>query len=327
MIAMPRDIAILVLDGVSDSGFSVAHDVLRAAATLLARAGKPAPFRLSVASPRGGTVRTASGLALATRALTRMAATDVVLMPGIWIEQAPDVDRLLVRTDVVAAARVLARAHERGAIVGAACSATFIVGAAGLLDRRRATTTWWLAPEMRRRHPATELVEHEALVADERVITAGAVLAVADLALHLVARFAGPVVARQTARVLLLDRHPSQTPYMALRFVTTDDPIVRRAETWARAHLADGFDIATLARRAGASSRTLARRLDAALGLSPIAFVQRLRVEMAVQLLETSRLSLDEISARVGYADADTLARLVKRDMGMSPRELRRRAR
>lgn len=101
--------------------------------------------------------------------------------------------------------------------------------------------------------------------------------------------------------------------------------MVRRAETWARAHLAEGFDMSTLARRAGASPRTLARRLDAALGLSPIGFVQRLRVETAVHLLETSRLSLDDIGARVGYADANTLRRLVRRDTGLSPRDLRNR--
>ncbi|HUQ05631.1 MAG TPA: helix-turn-helix domain-containing protein [Kofleriaceae bacterium] len=337
---MPAEIVILALDGVSDSGLAVTRDVLRAASTLAAQAGKPAPFRVTLASPRGGTVRTASGLPVAgTRALARVVGTargvvragggvagPVVLVPGIWTERPDQLDGLLARTDVALAARLLARAHERGAIVGAACSATFLLASAGLLDARRATTTWWLAPEMRRRFPEIELVEHEALVVDERVITAGAVLAVTDLALHVVARFAGPVAARQTARVLLLDRHPSQAPYMALRFVTTDDAIVRRAESWARAHLADGFDIATLARRAGASPRTLARRLDAALGLSPIAFVQRLRLETAAQLLETSRLSMAEISARVGYEDADTLARLLKRDTGLSARELRRRA-
>jgi len=112
---------------------------------------------------------------------------------------------------------------------------------------------------------------------------------------------------------------------MALGSLQRDDAVVRRAETWARAHLADGFDIATLARRAGASPRTLARRLAAALDLSPIAFVQRLRVETAVHLLETSRLTLDEISARVGYADPNTLRRLVHRATGLSPREVRRR--
>jgi transcriptional regulator GlxA family with amidase domain len=269
-------------------------------------------------------VRTASGLAIAdTRSMARLGPADLVLMPGVWIERPHELDTLLARPDVVATMRALSRAHQRGATVGAACSATFFLAGAGLLDGKRATTTWWLAPEMRRRHPAIEVVESEALVIEDRTITAGAVLAVADLALHVVAQYAGPVVARQTARALLIDRHPSQAPYMALRFLTTDDAIVRRAETWARAHLAERFDIATLARRAGASARTLARRLDDALGLSPIAFVQRLRVETAVQLLETSRYSMNEISERVGYEDADTLARLIKRDLGKSPREIR----
>lgn len=325
---MPRVVAILVTDGVTDSGLAVMLDVVRAASAIAVRAGKPPPFRAIVASPRGGTVRAASGLAIAgTRPASRAAAAaDVVVVPGMWIEDPREIDGVLGRADVAALSRAAERAHRRGALVGAACAGTFVVAQTGLLNGRRATTTWWLAHELRRRHPAIELAESEALVADDRVVTAGAVFAIADLALHLVARFAGPAVARQTARALLLDRHPSQAPYMALRHLQTDDAVVRRAEAWARAHLAEGFDIATLARRAGASPRTLARRLDAALGQSPIGFVQRLRVEAALHLLETSRLSLDEISARVGYADADTLRRLVRRDTGLSPREVRRRA-
>ena len=323
---MPREVAILVADGVTDSGLSVTLDVVRAASAIVVRAGKPPPFRAVVASPRGGTVRAASGLAIAgTRPASRAAAADIVLVPGIWIEDPDELDGVLARADVALMMRAIERAHRGGALIGASCSGTFFVARTGLLDRRRATTTWWLARELRRRHPAIEVVESQALVVDDRLITAGAVFAVADLALHLVARFAGPAVARQTARALLLDRHPSQAPYMALRYLKTDDAVVRRAEAWARAHLADGFDIATLARRAGASPRTLARRLDAALGLSPIGFVQRLRVETAIHLLETSRLSLDEISARVGYADANTLRRLVRRDTGLSPRDVRRR--
>lgn len=322
---MPRDVAILVTDGVTDSGLAVALDVLRAATAIAVAAGKPAPFRTVVASP-GRSVRAASGLRLTgVQPAARAVAADLVIVPGLWLEGAGDLDRVLARPGVAAMAKVLARAHARGAVIGAACAGTFVLARTGLLDHRRATTTWWLAGELRRRHPAIEVAEHEALIADDRVLTAGAVMAIADLALHLVARHAGPAVARQTARVLLLDRHPSQAPYMAVRHLRSDDATVRRAEAWARAHLADRFDVTTLARRAGASPRTLARRLDAALGLSPIAFVQRLRVETAVHLLETSRQSLDEIAARVGYTDPDTLRRLVRRDTGLSPREVRRR--
>lgn len=323
---MTRDVAIVVVEGVTDSGLAVTLDILRAASAIAVRAGKPSPFRTFVASPRGGTVRTGAGLAVATRSTSRLGGADLVLVPGIWLEDPAELDAALACPEVAAAARAIARAHQRGAVIGAACAGTFILAQAGLLDHRRATTTWWLAHELRRRHPAIEVCEREALIVDDRVITAGAVLAVADLALHLVARYAGPAVARQTARVMLLDRRPSQGAYMALRHAQTDDAVVRRAERWARAHLAEGFDIATLACNAGASARTLARRLDEALGVSPIGFVQRLRVETAIHLLETSRLALDEISARVGYADANTLGRLVRRETGRSPREIRQRA-
>ena len=322
---MPHEVAILIVDGVTDSGLSVTLDVLRAATAIARRAGRPAPFRPVVASPGGGAVRAGSGLSIATTRPASRIGADIVIVPGLWIEDPAALDGLLARPDIAQVIRAIDRAHRRGALIGAACAGTFLVAATGLLDGRRATTTWWLSHELRRRHPAIDVDERQALVVDGRLLTAGAVLAVADLALHLVARFAGPTVARDTARALLLDRHPSQAPYMAVRHLTTDDAVVRRAESWTRAHLAEDFDIATLARRAGASARTLARRLDAALGLSPVGFVQRLRVETAIHLLETTRLSLEEISGRVGYGDTGTLRRLVRRDTGLTPREVRRR--
>jgi transcriptional regulator GlxA family with amidase domain len=110
---------------------------------------------------------------------------------------------------------------------------------------------------------------------------------------------------------------------MAIHQLSTNDEVVRRAESWVRRHLAEDFDIATLGRSVGVSPRTLARRLSAAVGLRPIGFVQRLRVEAAVHLLETTRLSVEQISARVGYTDANTLRRLVRRETKSSPRELR----
>jgi transcriptional regulator GlxA family with amidase domain len=164
-------------------------------------------------------------------------------------------------------------------------------------------------------------------VIDDRVLCAGTVFAQADLALHLVSRLASPTVARTCAGLLLLDTHASQTPYMALQHLSANDPTVRRAESFVRTHLAEGFDISALARDVGTSPRTLARRLAAAVGLSPLAFVQHLRVEVAVRLLETTRLSLEEIADRVGYGDASTLRRLIEREANASPRELRRKRR
>ncbi len=322
---MTREVAIVALDGYADSALAVLLDVIRASAAIATRAGKVPPLRATIVSPSGARVQSATaGTRPDVGSLRGLARADIVVVPGIWLEDPRDLDRVLARPDIAVTAAALARAHAAGVIVAATCMSVFVLARAKL-GAHRATTTWWLANELRERHPELEVSVDDALVVDGRIVTAGAVFAVADLALYLVGRFGGPALARETARVLLLDRHASQARYMAKHHLRTSDAIVRRAESWARAHLAEGFDIATLAKHAHTTSRTLARRLDAALGLSPIGFVQQLRVEHAINLLETSSLSMDEIATRVGYEDANTLRRLVRRETRATPRELRQR--
>jgi transcriptional regulator GlxA family with amidase domain len=322
---MTREVAIIVLDGYADSALAVLHDVLRASCSIAALANKPAPFRVTLVSPTPSMVRSATGgIPHGVRSLRALDGADLVVVPGIWLDDPRHLDRILARPDIATTANALARAHARGAIVAASCMSVFILARAKL-GLHRATTTWWLANELRERHPELDISIDDALVVDARILTAGAVFATADLALYLVSRFGGPALARETARVLLLDRHTSQARYMAKHHLRTNDAIVRRAESWARVHLADSFDIAALAKHAHTTPRTLARRLSSALGLSPIAFVQQLRLEHALNLLETSSLSMDEIATRVGYSDANTLGRLIRRETRSTPRELRKR--
>jgi transcriptional regulator GlxA family with amidase domain len=325
---MAKHVALLVADGFADSSLAIALDVLRTANALAVRSGRSPVFRIDVASARRGHVRSASGMRFETRRSVAVAArADIVLVPSLWVEDAAELDAALERPDVQCFVRAVRAAHARGAIVGAGCSGAFVLAEAGLLDGLEATTAWWLAPHLKKRRPQVIVNAERAFVVHGRVLCAGAVLALADLALHLVARFAGPTTARRCAGLLLLDTHTSQAPYMAVQHLAANDPTVRRAEAWVRAHLAEDFDVPTLARQVGTSHRTLARRLTEAVGVSAIGFIQRLRVESAVHLLATTQLPLSEISARVGYADPDTLSRLIERDTRTSPRELRRRHR
>ena len=322
---MPCRVDILIVDGFADSGLSIALDVLRTANAVVAYQDKPRPFEVQVRSPSGGPVRAASGMMLSHTQAPGPAGADVTLLPGIWTERPQDLALLLARPDVQQVVQAAAEAYKQGGIVASACGGAFLLAEAGLLNGRRATTTWWLADELARRYPRVKVDVQAALVVGRRVVTAGAVFAQADVVLHLVARFAGPDVARRCANLLLLDGHGSQAPYMAAQHLRANDPVVEQAERWVRAHLADGFGVATLAQRLGVSQRTLSRRLQGALGLSPIAFIQRLRVETAVQLVTTTALSLDEISRRVGYGNASTLSRLIRRETRASAQELRRR--
>ena len=316
-------IAILVADGFTDSGLAVALDVFRTANALARRAGRAVPFRVSVLAPTKR-VRAASGLIVGpTSPLSSASRAELVLVPGYWIEAAEDVRSVVERPDVKKLVRAIGAAYGRGATVASSCAGAFLLAEAGILDGRAVTTAWWLAPQLQRRCPGAKMEAERALVVDGRLITAGALFAQADLALHICARVCGPTLSRHVARLLLLDTHASQAAFMAVHQLTANDETVRRAEAWARARLADAFSVVDMARAAGTSPRTLARRLAAAVGTTPIGFVQRLRVEQAVHLLETTSLSLDQISSRVGYGDGNALRRVIHKHLGTSPRRLR----
>jgi len=196
------------------------------------------------------------------------------------------------------------------------------VAQAGLLDNRRATTSWWLAPTFRARFPKVLLEESRIIVPARGFITAGAALSHVDLALWLVRRHSA-ALAQSTANFLTFDDRRLQSGYVMPEHLSTADPLVEKFEHWARRNLV-GFSVESAARALGASPRTLERHVAQTLGKSPLSVVQELRVERAVHRLRTGRTSLEEIAAEVGYSDAVTLRTLLRRKTGRGVRELRR---
>jgi transcriptional regulator GlxA family with amidase domain len=215
--------------------------------------------------------------------------------------------------------------RDSGALIAAACTSTFVLAEAGLLNEQSATTTWWLAPFFRSRYPRVRLDESRMLVESTPYITAGAALGHLDLALWFVRR-CSPTLANQTARYLVVDPRPSQAVFVIPDHLAHSDPIVERFERWAREHLGKGFSLDAAAIAVGASERTLARRLRTVLGKTPLSYFQDLRVEHAVHLLQTSAESVEQIAGRVGYADGVTLRSLLRRRLGRGVRELRARS-
>ena len=229
-------------------------------------------------------------------------------------------------TEARTAGRWLRQVRQRGATLAAGCTATFLLAEAGLLDGLQATTSWWAADAFRARYPAVDLQPHMMLTRHDRIVCAGAAMAHMDLSLWVVSAVYGPAVATRVARRLLLDERASQARYMAASHLAHTQPDIVRAEAWIRAHLSQPIRIEDIAAAVALSPRTLARRFVETTGGAPLQFVQRLRVEHAVHLLETSDLPFDEIAARVGYGEPAGLRRILRRETGCSPSDFRGRA-
>lgn len=304
-------IDVLVLEGASAASVAVTFEVIAVVNGIRASAGRSPCFDVRIS---GSGARWASSLArLSSRSVANKPA-DIVIVPGLaWIDEQL-IREGLQRRDAEIARKALHAASQSGAEIASSCSAVFLVASTGLLDGHRATTTWWLAPLFRQLFPEVILDTDAMVLTDAGLTTAGAAMAQLDLMLSIVARHAGPDLANGCARFLLLDQRQSQSRYMALSFLAAKDERVSRAERWARARLHRTFSISELAKAAGLGARTFARRCEQATGLSPVRFVQKLRIEKAMELLETTRLGLDEIAASVGYADPSTLRKLLHRE-------------
>lgn len=318
--------AILVLDGVLDSSLALTQDVLLGANRLLTLSGKRPRFEVELVSTKSPAT---SGCGMSLEVARRLdgRAYELVFVPGLNLPLPGELAPRLAQPDIPLATRWLARQHAGGARIAGTCVGTFLLAEAGLLDGKRATTSWWLVGEFARRYPTVHLEADQMVTRSGRVWCGGAALAQMDVVLAVVAELAGPSVAHLVARYLLIERRPTQARYALASHLAVRHEDVEAAEVWIRRHLAVPFGIDALAKGVGVSPRTLARRIHLAVGVSPLRFVQRVRVEQAMHLLETTRLSVEEIAERIGYQNVSTLRRLMRRETGTSPRELRRRAR
>jgi transcriptional regulator GlxA family with amidase domain len=315
-------IDVLALDGVFDLGLSAILDVLQTANELIDLSELAVPrFEVRTVGVRR-TVNTSHGLRVPVEAIgTRK--PDVAVVPALGFKMPGPLETALERPDVDDATSALRQWARRGTMVSAACIGTFVLAESGLLDHEQATTTWWLAPLFRQRYPDVVLEESHMLVKSGQFVTAGAALSHVDLALWIV-RAVSPQLASLAAKYLIVDSRPSQSAYALTDHLVHADPIVERFESWARARLARGFSLDEAAKAVGASKRTLARRLQSVLGKTPLSYFQSLRVERAVHLLKTGTGSVDQIATRVGYADGATLRTLLRRQLNLGVKEIRR---
>lgn len=312
-IICAMQIGLAAIDGCFSSGVAALLDILHTAEATRSTVDQAIPpISVHVLGDRQQ-VTMSAGLGLPVDSpLDDIEHFDVVVVPAMGTMTGDDTLSALGSADARRLVTTLAALDRSRHIFAAACTGVFPVAEAGLLQDRRATTSWWLWPAFRQRYPAVTLDVDAMVVADTDIITAGAAFAHIDLALALVRRVS-PALAEHVASLLVIDQRASQSSYVALDHLSHNDPLVLAFEHHVRGHLDEPLDVGDVAADIGTSRRTLERRTAAALGMSPLAVVQRLRVERATHLMRTTDHSLDRIAAEVGYANASTLRTLMRR--------------
>jgi transcriptional regulator GlxA family with amidase domain len=288
------DIAIIDRAGPLRSSLALSHDVLWTANAISAARGKPEPFAIRYLAQAGHDPAVPAAL----------------IVPGHGLAGDDAVAADLELATQAGWPSFLRKNHEGGSLLVSSCSGVFLLGAAGLLDDRTCTTSWFLAPMLARRFPKARVKPDAILVEDGTIITGGAAMAQGEAMIALVARLAGFDLADLTARYLLLDNKRSQADYRLIAPMVAGDPMLAEAERWTRTNIREPFTISDLAGVLGTTPRTLARRLAARCGMSPVRFVNHIRREEAHALLSAGA-RFDQTAFAVGYSDASALRRLL----------------
>jgi AraC family transcriptional regulator, transcriptional activator FtrA len=275
-------------------------------------------YRLSVCAVDRGPLSAAGGIHLkAPYQLSLLDEADTIVIPG-WRNLEVDPPRALIQR--------LRQAHERGARIAAICSGGFLLAATGLLNGKSATTHWKYVAELSSRYPEIR-IEANALYVDEGpLMTSAGSAAGLDMMLHMVRRDHGAKVANSVAQRLVISPHREggQAQFIPTVINASDARGLSKLMAWLRAHLAQPHDLASMARRAHLTPRTLQRRFRETTAMTPIEWLYTERVRLAKELLETSSMPLGAIVMATGFGSEESLRKHFRRLVQTSPSAYRR---
>jgi transcriptional regulator GlxA family with amidase domain len=282
-------------------------------------AGVASSIKLLAAKP--GPVRSSSGVEMVARGLTSSGALSTLIVAG-----GEGVDTEATRDKTLGFVRAVAK---RGVRVASVCSGAFILAEVGLLDGRRATTHWRRTKQFLAAYPHVKLEPDRIFIRDGNIWSSAGISAGIDLALALAAEDFGDEVAQETARQLVLyhRRSGGQSQFSSLLELKTPSGRFGPLLSWAREHLAAPLTVEDLAEQAGMSSRHFARAFIAETGTTPSKAVERLRIEVARQRVQSSGEAIEQVAQSTGFRDPERMRRAFIRAFGQPPQSLRRAAR
>ena len=311
----PVRVAVLAFEGVSLFHLSVPGMVF---GTEQVPRGVP-PYEVLYCTPEPGRVRTDQGMEIEVVAgLEAMVGADIVVVPA-WNH--PGQVAPVALTDAVR------QAHARGAQVVGLCLGAFVLGDAGLLDGRRATTHWACRGLFAQRFPRADFHPDVLYVDDGHVITSAGTVAAIDCCLHLVRQRHGADAANRVARLLVTPPHRQGGQAQYIEQPVPSLPSEHRLPgvmEWAREHLSEPLSLDVLAEVARMSRRTFTRRFREATGTTVVKWLVAERVARAQQLLETTDMPIERLASEVGFGTTLSLRQHFAGQMRTSPSSYRR---
>lgn len=226
--------------------------------------------------------------------------------------------------DLVNSVRHLASRAKR---VCSVCSGALVLGAAGLLDGRRAVTHWEDCDRLARDYPKVNVEIDPIFIKDGKIWTSAGITAGIDMALAIIEEDLGTPAAIDMARSLVtpMVRSGGQSQFSPELDRKARDPEgrFRALHDWIHEHLHKPVSVDQMAGFCAMSPRTFSRQYSATMGTSPAKAVEAIRVDAARDLLRRTDDSIKAIASTCGFQDDERMRRAFLRQIKTSPSQYR----
>lgn len=321
-----KNIDILAFEEAVLSSVAAPLDIFTRTNDILAMTGQPPVFNVTLVTPKAPTVPLSrAALFQCSHSIDdRPPASEghrqrLILIPafeGGW-DQVRDNNRPVLEW--------LARHYKAGTEIASLCKGSYFLAEAGLLDDHPCTSHWAVIDDMCRRFPNIKLQPDSVVTDQGGLYTGGGAFSSLNLVLYLVEKFCGHEVGIQVAKNFSIQRdHINQAHFSIFSGMDRhDDETIRRAQHYIETHFGGNISVDGVASHVNMSKRNFVRRFKQTLQMTPLEYIQRVKIEAAKKALESGQKNIQLLTYEVGYNDTKTFRSTFKRLTGVTPQDYR----
>jgi len=248
---------------------------------------------------------------------------DLLYIPGS--NQKPPIESNFFSTNSQEEIMFISECLKKNKTVVASDAGCFLLAETGLINNKTINISWWWVDSFSAQHPKIILNREKLIHEDGNIVTTGGGTSYIELTLWLIEKYGGKKLHHLTENIIYAD----QPKYSRTHLATTGDAIyekdtlIKKAQKWLRNHINMEWSIDDLAEHCALSQRTLLRRFQESLHMSPIQYMQKMRIEHAQELLASTSLTMEYITEQCGYMNVSTFNKTFKKWTNLTPKEYR----
>jgi transcriptional regulator GlxA family with amidase domain len=318
-----KHITILVYEEVTLTALSTTASILASANEAAEKRGMAAPFQIELVGVHRKNVRLNLPVQFyCSKTIAELFDTDVIIIPPM-VAGPGDMETILQKNSALL--NWVKKEHRKKTVLISLCTGVYFLAACGLLNGMQATSHWGAMEHLQQSYPLIDFRPGNVITSSKYIITGGGGFSSLNALLYFIEKQCGKEIAIELSKYYALDYgRTSQSMFTIFSGQRLhNDAEIHRAQSFMEKRYKSDISVEKAAAEVNMSKRNFIRRFKSATSLSPIEFIQRIKIEAAKKALEAGETNIAAVTYGVGYNDLRTFRMVFKRITGLTPVEYR----